>query len=337
MRKTAGFTLIEIIVTMIIVGIMASIAGMGIITGVRGYVFAKNNSALSEKAQLAMSRMNRIFIEILGISTITTTPARVTYNRLINGVSSQETLYVDTSDNTLKIASGNTTTVGDTLIDNVSSLILTFKNGSTSWAVGNSFDTLSTVTVNLVLNRPDGGTVSFETVVSPRNNANRGGSTSTSTQPNASYGCFVATAAFGKPDHPAVIVLRDFRDRCLLTWPGGRVIVKAYYAAGPYLADLIRGSYWACTLTQILLLPIILTVFMFLYMPQLMPLMIVLASTCIFFLSRLIRSEEKISFWPSGQKGSALLGLIATIVVFAVLGAALLSMTSTSSFSQISG
>lgn len=336
MRKTAGFTLLEVVVTMIIVGIMASIAGMGIISGVRGYVFAKYNSTLGDKAQLAMSRLNRTFIEVLDITTIASSPARVTYNRLINGVSTQETLYQDTSDNTLKIASGSSTSGGDTLIDNVNSLTLTYKNGSAAWTVGD-IKLLSTVQVNLVLTRPDGGSnLTFATVVSPRNNANRGGSTATSTSPNASYGCFVATAAFGQPDHPIVRVLRDFRDRCLLTWPCGRLFVKAYYAYGPYAADLIRGNHWACILTQIFLLPIAGTALLVLYMPQIIPLMVLLAFVMSILISRLVRHGKIFLSRPAGQKGSALLGLIATIVVFAALGAALVSMTSSSSFSQIS-
>jgi prepilin-type N-terminal cleavage/methylation domain-containing protein len=336
MRKTAGFTLIEIVVTMVIVGIMASIAGLGILTGVRGYVFAKNNTSISEKAQLAMSRINRTFIEVLDISTITSSPARVTYNRLVNGVSTQETLYLDSSDNTVKIAPGSSTTGGDTLVDSVNSLTMTFKNGAATWSVSDSFDKLSTVEVSLVMSRTDGGNnVTFGTVISPRNNANRGGSTSTATSPNASYGCFVATAAFGKPDHPIVMVLRDFRDTRLLTWPLGRLFVKAYYAYGPYVADLIRDNYWACVFTQIFLLPVAGTAFLILYMPQVIPLMVLSAFILSVLIFRRVRNAKMSSFRPAGQKGSALLGLVATIVVFAILGAALLSMTSSSTFSQI--
>lgn len=332
----AGFTLIEVVVTMLIVGIMASIAGLGILSGVRGYVFAKNNSAISEKAQLAMSRMNRSFLEILDISAIGTSPTRVTYNRLIDGESVQETLYVSTSDNTIKIAAGGNPSGGDTLIDNVNSLSLIYKYGTSAWVVGDDFDRLSTIEVNLVLTRPDGGSnVTFASVISPRNNANRGGSTSTAVPPSTTS-CFVATAAFGNPDHPVVIALKDFRDRCLITWPGGKVVVRAYYKVGPYMAELIRGHYWACVLTQIFLLPIAGTALLIIYIPQILPLIILLAFTITVLISKLVRNE-KTFFRPSGQKGSILLGLIATIVIFAVLGAALVSITSSSSISQISG
>ena len=132
MRNEAGFTLIEIIVSLVLAGIMASVAGMGIVMGVQGYLFAKDNAAVSGKAQLATSRLNRTFIEVLDITTVGSSPTRVTYNRLSGGVSTQETLYLDTTGghNTIKIASGGSASGGDTLVDNVSSLVLTYQKGT---------------------------------------------------------------------------------------------------------------------------------------------------------------------------------------------------------------
>jgi len=335
MQKSAGFTLIEIVVTMIIVGIMASVAGLGILSGVRGYVFAKTNSAISEKAQLAMARMNRTFIEVLDITTASA--SRITYNRLSGGVTTQETLYLDTADNSVKIAAGGSASGGDALVDSVNSLTLTYKTGTAAWSVGDAFENLSTIEINLVLARADGGNnVTFASVVSPRNNGNRGGSTSTTVPPTT--GCFVATAAFGQPDHPIVMILREFRDRCLVNWPGGQMIVKTYYAYGPYLADLIRGNDWACKLTQLVLFPFAGTAFLILYAPQVIPVLIVLACIMAVLFAKLVRDKrKKFQFSPSGQRGSALLGLIGTIVIFGILGAAMLSLTTSSSYSQMGG
>jgi len=52
-----GFTLLEIVVTLILVGILATIAGLGISSGVRGYQFARENSELAQKGQVAMARL----------------------------------------------------------------------------------------------------------------------------------------------------------------------------------------------------------------------------------------------------------------------------------------
>ena len=60
--KTAsnrGFTLIEVIVTMILVGIMAAVAGMGIVSATRAFIFAKEAAEISQKSQLAMNRITK--------------------------------------------------------------------------------------------------------------------------------------------------------------------------------------------------------------------------------------------------------------------------------------
>jgi hypothetical protein len=51
------------IMVLIIVAILAAIAGMGIVTGVQQYLFTKDTAAVSEKAQLAMARIERELVE----------------------------------------------------------------------------------------------------------------------------------------------------------------------------------------------------------------------------------------------------------------------------------
>jgi len=53
--------------------------------------------------------------------------------------------------------------------------------------------------------------------------------------------CFVATAAWGSPMAPKVMILRRFRDQVLLGSAFGRSLVDAYYVEGPALAQLIEG------------------------------------------------------------------------------------------------
>jgi prepilin-type N-terminal cleavage/methylation domain-containing protein len=52
-----AFTLIEVIVCLVLIGIVAAIAGMGLIKIAEGYVFAKLNAETSQKAQVAMARI----------------------------------------------------------------------------------------------------------------------------------------------------------------------------------------------------------------------------------------------------------------------------------------
>jgi prepilin-type N-terminal cleavage/methylation domain-containing protein len=59
--KQNGFTLIEVIASLIIMGFIGSIAGMGIVHIVDGYVVAKEGSAMVQKGRIAISRITKEF------------------------------------------------------------------------------------------------------------------------------------------------------------------------------------------------------------------------------------------------------------------------------------
>lgn len=78
-RNQRGFTLIEIIVTLLLVGITAVLGGMWIVSVVSGYGFAKMNAGTVQKAELAMTRLAR---ELAAIQSVTTaTGTGITYDR----------------------------------------------------------------------------------------------------------------------------------------------------------------------------------------------------------------------------------------------------------------
>lgn len=70
-------------------------------------------------------------------------------------------------------------------------------------------------------------------------------------------GCFIATAAFGSYLHPKVVVLREFRDRWLMTNPVGRMFVKGYYRFSPLLAVHVAHHEWLRRGCRALLSPLI--------------------------------------------------------------------------------
>jgi len=71
-------------------------------------------------------------------------------------------------------------------------------------------------------------------------------------------GCFIATAAYGSPLAPEVVLLRRFRDRVLLKSRMGAVFVKLYYVTSPFLAPFISKSAFLRVITrQVLLRPLL--------------------------------------------------------------------------------
>jgi hypothetical protein len=69
--------------------------------------------------------------------------------------------------------------------------------------------------------------------------------------------CFIATAAYGTPLADEIWALRRFRDRYLMTNRAGRAFVDAYYAVGPYPAQIIAEHPWLRTTTRALLTPLV--------------------------------------------------------------------------------
>jgi len=54
--------------------------------------------------------------------------------------------------------------------------------------------------------------------------------------------CFIATASYGSLLHPHVEILRDFRDKYLMSNKIGRMLVNLYYKCSPYIAEFISKN-----------------------------------------------------------------------------------------------
>lgn len=172
-----GFTLIEVIVVLILLGIMGTLGGIGIVKTVEGYIFAKENATMTQKAQAAMTRLALEFENLTSVDTYTPSGSSITYS-MKPGPDQAEfpQRSIALVDNEIKIdVDGPNPATGNILIDNVNSFQLDYyevSNDGTNTEVPWSGDILNLymIRATLTLNRTDssGETLSFSTLINPR-------------------------------------------------------------------------------------------------------------------------------------------------------------------------
>ena len=271
-----GFTLIEIIAVLVIMGLLAAVAGLGIVTATRGFVLTRSNAETAGKSQMAMSRIVREFTEIMDVSIANATG--ISYTRL-DGAHSLA--LVGNNIRVTDTAALPTSGTGNVLIDQVSSLNLQYFKGDSTWVPGtDDVNLLSAISVDLSLTRPDGISQIFSTTITPRNNGNAGGvppPSSSSVPPAYSNFCFIGAAGTEAG------------------WPGLWPVWAALLLLG-LLINLLAGSRARKAAPAV-------------------------GST--------MKSKPV-------RNGAILIGIIVTIVIFAVLGAAMVSLTTTSTMREVS-
>lgn len=172
LNNECGFTLIELIASLVIVGIIAAMAGFGIVNGVQAYLFARENAPTAQKAQIAMTHLSRELSELSNITAVT--GSSIVYS------TSKGDFAIGYAGNSIRIISGTTlptATTGDPLIDNISSFTLTLYKGAVAWTISDSLPDLTMIKIDFTLNRSDSGSspVSFSTQINPRNTGNYNG------------------------------------------------------------------------------------------------------------------------------------------------------------------
>ncbi|MFC1829434.1 type II secretion system protein [Thermodesulfobacteriota bacterium] len=175
--NNTGFTMLELVITIMLMGILAVFSLFFIISGVKGYVFTKQNAALARKANLAMTRLIKEFnreikeVEFQDSDSVKYVyqydPERKRYISLVGTGTRKE----------IKIATGadpEEPGVSDpeVLIDQVNNFTLDFNtcdDPPVTWVVGNDMENLCeiVITLTLFLNSEDDDTITFTTTVSP--------------------------------------------------------------------------------------------------------------------------------------------------------------------------
>jgi len=277
-RKNKGFTLIEIIVSLLIASMMAALAGLGIVQITNAFVFAKDSAALTQTSQLAMTRLRMSLQNLTSININTAGASTITIERRgTDGTLITETFQL--SGSTLQLKSSDYDGYKDffTLADNVSAFALSYDDYSGSdWSTSNRLSDLARIDISMSLKTLEGTSITFVDAVFPSNTY----------VPKGFSGYSVSTGSTGTTT-PCFVTAAGFEDWNAMT-------VAWYHKAGLIIIVLFG---WI--------------------------LFVLLKRHWTF-------KDLKLSL-PVGRSGSILIGVIITIVIIAVLGAAMVSLFSSSS------
>ena len=186
--NSGGFTFIEVLLSLVLMAILASIFGMGLVAAMEGYDFSRANTTISQKGQLAMARMIRELSELSDIHHIVGENT-IIYQRIQNNASGIPTprnfaLQYSATDHTLRLHTDvdpdSETLIpdsGQVLVNEVQNFTLQYHQGENLLAWEFDLNLLSTIQIRMNLNRPDavGRTQNFVTLVHMRNTDNLGG------------------------------------------------------------------------------------------------------------------------------------------------------------------
>jgi prepilin-type N-terminal cleavage/methylation domain-containing protein len=164
-----GFTLLEVIVVMILVGIVAVALSGVIIYGVKNYIFGRDAGQLSQRAQLALARIDKELIEATAVT--------VANNNQITYTSSSGNIYILLLNGT-QITLNQNGTGAQILISGVTAnnggnnfLTFTQTDGSAWTTPAFTFAQLTRIQVWITLDILNAGNhLDFQTSINPRSN-----------------------------------------------------------------------------------------------------------------------------------------------------------------------
>jgi len=114
--QNKGFTLVEAIVALVMVGIFAALAGFVMTQVASGYVFSRKNADTVQKAQIAMTRIGK---ELTAATAISPSPAEPVTSAVTCTRTGPVVIEIALSGNAVRIN-------GTTLIDRVTTFTLAY-------------------------------------------------------------------------------------------------------------------------------------------------------------------------------------------------------------------
>lgn len=142
MRTSPGFTLIEMICTVVILGLIGVFGAMFLSTGMRGALSSRLAEENGQKAQIALERIALELRDINGATTVTTGASpSIQYTSGQAKLSGTRILAYDSAAKTLTLTVGGTARI---LADRVSSCSMSFSGTSYTTTLNVSFSLADT-------------------------------------------------------------------------------------------------------------------------------------------------------------------------------------------------
>ena len=170
MKKNKGFTLVELVIVIIIIGIAASVLGFMLLGTIKAWTFKFNRNDILWDGRLALNRMTREIRAIKnGAPSVPTQPtsSRFEFVYTVDTVD-KDTIYSLSSTNLYRTENG----IQNLLSENVSSLTFTYYNSSGTEIPSPAFDPSATdirrVRINLTLTK-NGQNVYLQSDASTKN------------------------------------------------------------------------------------------------------------------------------------------------------------------------
>lgn len=160
-RNQKGFTLLEVIITLILVGVTAVLAGMWIVSVASGYILARENAENVQKGQLALTRLAKEFAAIQSIQAANGTS--ITFTRADISNPSGVSITVSQSENGDQLLLN-----GNLLTDNVSAFTLAYCDAPDSVSCPSSWSQTSRI-IEITLTLSGAENIPFTHRVVPRN------------------------------------------------------------------------------------------------------------------------------------------------------------------------
>lgn len=169
-QNQSGFTLVEVIVVLVILGIVAAGLSGAIIYGAQHFIFAREANQLSQKAQLALARIKREMVDVKSVNAAGPTSIQYT---LFTGGEYQIALSgtaVNMQGITPAIAAQPL--VNGLAANNGGQNLFTYrKSDGSAWTTADSINDLAQIQAIIVLAMPGQPNLTFQTTINPRRTA----------------------------------------------------------------------------------------------------------------------------------------------------------------------